>query len=156
MIVEKYGITLEHDFEDILFTAQEFTQSGDILLWDWTRYKTAKMPLLYPAMMCYAFSCELYFKGISFKLYKSYEKTHSLVNLYNKLPEKIQDKIKKAVNDINFNNQLNSVDKLFEESRYFFDKQRYGDKIPNIEFIISLSNILAKIADEEITKNILN
>lgn len=153
MIVEKYGITLENDYEDILFTAQQFTQGGDILFWDWARFKTAKMPLFFPAMVCYSFSCELYFKGISLKFNETYQKTHSLVKLYNNLPENIQDKIKVAVNDDNFDCKLNLVDKIFEESRYFFDKKKFGDKMPDIEFVISLSNSLAKIADDEIIKN---
>ena len=44
------------------------------------------------------------------------------------------------------------INNIFEESRYFFDTDKFGKKNPNIDFIISFSKSLQKIANLEIIK----
>lgn len=153
MLIDKRnnGIIHEHKYEDIIEEGNQFLKGADILFWNWAKTNSPE-PLTFPAFFCYAFSCELFLKGLSLKFNNSFKEVHKLITLFDDLPIAIQDKIKNDINTINFKDNLNSVNNIFEESRYFFDTDKFGKKNPNIDFIISFSKSLQKIANLEIIK----
>ena len=148
---KKNGIIHEYIYEDIIEEGNQFKKSADILFWNWTRTNPPE-PLTFPALVCYAFSCELYLKGLSKKYKDSFKMVHNITLLYNELPLEIKNNIKELINSNNFEKDLNSINNLFEESRYFFDTEKFGKKNPNINFVVEFSKVLCEVANKEIVK----
>ena len=154
MIINKKnnGRIHEYIYEDIIEEANEFYKSFDILLWSWTIATplSPTAPLLFPAIVCCSFSCELYMKGILQKYKNKFTPTHNLKTLFYELDTKIQNEIIKNLNACNFEEKLNASSNLFERSRYFFDTEKFGKTSFDIEFIKNFSTSLKLYANNEI------
>ena len=92
MIKTTNGVECEYKYEDIILEAQEFLEGADKLLCGWTE-KVFSHPLIFPALVSYSFSCELFIKGILQKYNNNFLYIHNLEKLYHLLPQHIASAI---------------------------------------------------------------
>lgn len=101
-----------------------------------------------PAIVNYAFSCEVYMKALLIKPGEEI-KGHNLLELFDKLPHEIQMSIQQAVDCSKspFHEMLKNSSDLFEECRYLYE---YNSLHVNLKFLQELSASLKAISHRTI------
>lgn len=102
-----------------------------------------------PMIMTGAFACEIYLKILLTKQNISYERKHSLEDLYNLLNDKSKDDIKTAFLeegfDENFDKGLEEISNAFVKWRYFYElNPRNGFEVISVRFLKLFLYILEK------------
>lgn len=136
----------QYDPIEIKFLASQYLQTADrcgdekdILNW-----------LFVPEIVTRSFACELYMKAIL--LYNgNYPHDHNLTELFGKLPQEIQRKMKSEVQqdtgygEVEFSTKLQAVSDIFEEGRYVYE---YSEITIDLLFLRAFSKKLAQILSE--------
>lgn len=136
----------QYDPIEIKFLAGQYLQTAnrcgdekDILNW---------LPV--PETVNRSFACELYMKAIL--LYNgNYPHDHNLTELFGKLPQEIQKKLKSEVQqdtgygEVEFNAKLQAISDIFEECRYVHE---YSELTIDLLFLRVFSMKLAQILSE--------
>lgn len=78
--------------------------------------------LICPAIVNYAFACELYIKYLLQINGVEQCRKHKLTDLFGLLPETSQQEIRTKMNTANFNQELNSISNAFVDWRYIYEK----------------------------------
>lgn len=101
-----------------------------------------------PAIVNYAFACEVYMKALLMKTGTKEIKGHNLLDLFDMLPNNIQMNIQQTIDCSKspFREMLKNTSDLFEECRYIYE---YKSLHINLKFLqelsVSLKNVSHKI-----------
>ncbi|QQK79935.1 HEPN domain-containing protein [Salicibibacter cibi] len=87
-----------------------------------------------------SFACELYLKYLLLKQYINCRKEHNLYKLYKKLPEKIQEDLKKKhpcgnISIDEFELELDNIGQAYMIFRYIYER---GNRAYNFQFLMEL------------------
>jgi len=134
--------------QTMIATARSFRAAGDRCFQTLSGGHYDARMLCAPAIVCYAFSLEIYLKFLLKNEGKEIKKTHDLANLYNRLSESLRREIEGKVGDDNqvFQNNLKSFGKAFEEWRYQYEDG--SAKPASIGFALKLIAALEEIAED--------
>jgi hypothetical protein len=101
--------------------------------------------LLVPAVVCHAFSLEVYLKFL-LKISRNIEsKEHDLKTIYKMLDESIRNEIETKVGYERsiFENNIDLFKKAFIEWRYFYEEG--NAKVVNLEFVRKMGEVIEEI-----------
>jgi HEPN domain-containing protein len=134
--------------QTMIATARSFRAAGDRCFQTLSGGHYDARMLCAPAIVCYAFSLEIYLKFLLKNEGKEIKKTHDLANLYNRLSESLRREIEGKVGDDNqvFQNNLKSFGKAFEEWRCQYEDG--SAKPASIGFASKLIAALEAIAED--------
>lgn len=130
-------------FQEMIKVADEYYRTSQLCISDDNEYWI-------PCITSLALACEIYMKAIillngEIKL----EKSHSLVKLFNSLPDQYKKTVKELlnINEEAFNNNLHNVDKSFVKWRYVYER---GELSLKIGFLGPLCRILGEVCKDKI------
>jgi len=103
-------------------------------------------PLLIPIVTNLAFACELFLKTLLQKS-GSPKGGHNLLDLFNSLPEEIQNEITGLNKSQEFVIELKQISRLFEEWRYIYEHHL---KSLNFSFLLEFAERLSICTDKRI------
>lgn len=105
-----------------------------------------------PAIVCLAFSCELFIKSI-LQIHKMLQKKagHKLDTLFGQLSEGIRNRIIAKIGTTGFDYKIQNASNAFEEWRYIYE---LGSNYEDIEFLCCLAYSLKNAAHEELEKRL--
>jgi len=133
----KMALSVADSFYNAAERCNEQQYIGDYFRW---------LPI--PAIVNYAFSCEVYMKALLMKPGEGANKGHNLLKLFDSLPSEIQVEIQKTVDcsKFPFRRMLENSSDLFVECRYIYE---YKSLNINLKFLQELSASL-KIVSHKI------
>lgn len=105
-------------------------------------------PLIVPAIVNSAFSCELFMKSI-LNINHSYEAGHKLKSLFEKLPVHIRDAIITNDTKYDFLIEIEKISNAFSEWRYIYEIEVHSI---NLSFLMLFANVLKGFAKIELEK----
>lgn len=115
--------------------------------------------LIIPGLVLLSFCCEVYLKAIDISQSQSVDveknKIHILKKLYNGLDQELKDRIRlETKSSEDFNGKLKAVSKLFEKSRYLYEKP--CSLYVEIQFLERFATACQKVLDEELRNRVAN
>ena len=107
-----------------------------------------------PAIVNYAFACEVYMKALLMEPGAKEIKGHNLLDLFDMLPNEMQMDIQQTIDCSKspFREMLTNTSDLFEECRYIYE---YKSLRINLKFLQELSGSLKSVSHKKIISELI-
>ena len=130
--------------------ACDFSESADVLFEKHNVNKSCAFDYTTPAVVYYAFSCEIYLKTLYLCHDITYRKDHGLKGLYEKLPNMIKERIENTIYNycdglgklIFDMKTLEEISNAFKKWRYLYERKDHSIIFSNTAFFIAFRDAL--------------